>query len=129
MPVFQVCESSAGIIREDNSDRAMSIVCRPSPPFRAFGDFQPSPRRGKSAPRLIVVDEIGKMECISGLFRKLVKESLDSPVPFLGTIALRGTPPIERIKGRPDVKLISMSLENREGKFREVLEEVRGVIL
>jgi len=83
---------------------------------------------GKSAPRLIVVDEIGKMECISGLFRKLVKESLDSAVPFLGTIALRGTPPIERIKGRPDVKLISMSLENREGKFREVLEEVRGVI-
>ncbi|MDD1662011.1 MAG: nucleoside-triphosphatase [Methanomicrobiales archaeon] len=76
------------------------------------------------APRLVVVDEIGKMECISDLFRKLVIEDLDSPVPFLATIALRGTPPIERIKGRPDVKLITMSSENRDDKFREALGEI-----
>jgi nucleoside-triphosphatase len=75
--------------------------------------------------RLVLIDEIGKMECISDLFRKLVRERLDSPVPFLATIALRGTPPIERIKLRPDVELVSMSRENRDEKFREILEEVR----
>ena len=80
-------------------------------------------------PRLIVIDEIGKMECISDLFGKLVRECLDSPVPFLATIAMRGTPAIEKIKVRPDVKLITMSHENRDGKFREVMEEVRGLTL
>jgi nucleoside-triphosphatase len=81
------------------------------------------------APRLVVIDEIGKMECISDLFRKLVLERLDSPVPFLATIAMRGTPPIERIKGRPDVKVISMSHENRDEKFQEVLGEVRRLAM
>jgi nucleoside-triphosphatase len=80
------------------------------------------------APCLVVFDEIGKMECISDLFRELVRECLDSPVPFLATIALRGTPPIERIKVRPDVKLFSMSHENRDEKFREVMNEVRGPV-
>ena len=76
---------------------------------------------------LAVIDEIGKMECLSGRFRKIVGMCLDSPVPFLATIALRGTQPIEKIKGRPDVKIITMSHENRDEKFREVLDEVRGL--
>lgn len=80
-------------------------------------------------PRLVVIDEIGKMECISGLFRKLVMERLDSPVPFLATIALRGTPPIERIKARPDVKLITLNHDNRDGIFRDVMDEVRGLTM
>jgi nucleoside-triphosphatase len=80
------------------------------------------------APRLIVIDEIGKMECLSGRFRKLVGMCLDSPIPFLSTIALRGTLPIEGIKSRPDVKVITMSHENRDEKFKEVLGEVRGVV-
>ncbi|MDD1664230.1 MAG: nucleoside-triphosphatase, partial [Methanomicrobiales archaeon] len=75
--------------------------------------------------RLLVIDEIGKMECISDLFRKLLRDCLDSPVPFLATIAMRGTPPIEKIKARPDVKVISMSHENREERYRELLGEVR----
>ena len=83
----------------------------------------------ETAPRLIVIDEIGKMECFSGRFRKIVGMYLDSPLPFLSTIALRGTPQIEKIKVRPDVKLITMSHENRNEKFREVMEDVRGLIL
>jgi nucleoside-triphosphatase len=82
-----------------------------------------------SASHLVVIDEIGKMECFSDLFRELVTERLDSPVPFLATIALRGTPAIEKIKVRPDVKLFSMSQENRDEKVRVVMEEVRGLTL
>jgi nucleoside-triphosphatase len=78
--------------------------------------------------RLIVIDEIGKMECFSDQFRKLVSERLDSPVPFLATIALRGTPPIEKIKVRPDARAIAMNQENRDEKFQQVMEEVRGLI-
>jgi len=75
--------------------------------------------------RLIVIDEIGKMECFSGRFRELVRECLGSQVPFLATIALRGTPAIEQVKVRSDVKVITMRREDREEKFREVMEEVR----
>jgi nucleoside-triphosphatase len=75
--------------------------------------------------RLVVVDEIGKMECLSERFRSFIRERLDSPVPLLATIALRGTPPIEQIKNRSDVRIIAMAREDREEKFREVLGEVR----
>ena len=68
------------------------------------------------------------MECFSARFRQLVAECLASPVPFLATIALRGTPPIERIKERPDVKIIGMTRENREERFREVREAVSGLV-
>jgi nucleoside-triphosphatase len=78
--------------------------------------------------RLIVIDEIGKMECLSAKFREVVRDCLGSPVPFLATIALRGTPPIEMIKARPDVKVITMSREDREERFREVLGEVRQLV-
>ncbi len=83
---------------------------------------------GNSGLGLVIIDEIGKMECISDQFRKLVRECLDSPVPFLATIAMRGTHTIEGIKGRPDVKVIAMSHENREGRYREVLKLVRGIL-
>jgi nucleoside-triphosphatase len=79
--------------------------------------------------RLIIIDEIGKMECLSCMFRKLVGVCLESPVIFLATIALRGTPPIEKIKVRPDARVIAMNQENRDEKFREVMEEVRGLTL
>lgn len=74
---------------------------------------------------LYVIDEIGKMECLSERFRSFIRERLDSPVPLLATIALRGTPPIEQIKNRSDVRIIAMAREDREEKFREVLGEVR----
>jgi nucleoside-triphosphatase len=78
--------------------------------------------------RLVVVDEIGKMECLSGRFRSFIRERLETPMPLLATIALRGTPTIERIKARTDVKIITMSTEDREEKFREVLGEVRRLL-
>ncbi|HUK93222.1 MAG TPA: nucleoside-triphosphatase [Methanomicrobiales archaeon] len=80
-------------------------------------------------PALVVIDEIGRMECLSKNFRCMIGEALDLPVPFLATIAIRGTPPIEEIKRRTDVKLITLSRENRDEKFCEVLGEVSRLTL
>ena len=90
-----------------------------------FDSFLDGMRVGDPGIRLAVVDEIGKMEFLSGRFRSFLGEMLGSPLPVLATIALRGTPPIEEIKARPDVRVVTMTRENREEKFREVLEEVR----
>ena len=93
--------------------------------FEAFLDGL---RAGDPGLRLLVIDEIGKMECLSERFRFFLGERLDGPVPLLATIALRGTSPIERIKARPDVRVVMMSTGDREEKFREVLGEVRRLV-
>ena len=95
------------------------------PSFEAFLDGLGAADPGL---RLVVIDEIGKMECLSGRFRSFLLERLDAPVPLLATIALRGTPPIEKVKLRSDVKIITMGNGDREEKFRGVLDEVRLLI-
>jgi nucleoside-triphosphatase len=92
-----------------------------------FESFLGSLILGDPGTRLMVIDEIGKMEYLSERFRTFLGEWLDSEVPLLATIALRGTPPIERVKARPDVKVIPMTHEDREERYRQVLAEVRGL--
>jgi nucleoside-triphosphatase len=76
---------------------------------------------------LIIIDEIGKMECLSGKFRKLVEQLLDSQKPVIATIALKGGGVIEKIKKREDVKLFDMTLSNRDSLLDEILKEVKSV--
>ena len=63
---------------------------------------------------LLVIDEIGKMECRSKVFVAAVARVLDSPVAVLGTIAARGGGFIERVKGRADVEIMPVSIENSD---------------
>jgi len=63
---------------------------------------------------VVVVDEIGKMECFSALFRQTLIRLLDSANTLVGSIALKGDAFIETIKKRPDTLLISVSDKNRD---------------
>ena len=63
---------------------------------------------------IVVIDEIGKMECFSPLFRNTVVGILNSKNPVLGSIPLRGGPFIVRIKQRDDIELIEVSKDNRD---------------
>ena len=65
--------------------------------------------------RLVVVDEIGKMESLAPRFAAAVRAALDSPVPVLGTIARSGGALIAEVRRRPDVTLVEVRLENRDG--------------
>jgi len=62
---------------------------------------------------LILIDEIGKMECFSNKFKKLVEVLLDSEKPLIASIALRGEGFIARIKKHPDTKLFELTKGNR----------------
>ncbi len=62
----------------------------------------------------VVVDEIGKMECFSVLFRQTLIKVLDSANILVGSIALKGEAFIEAVKKRPDTLLISVSEKNRD---------------
>ena len=63
---------------------------------------------------LVMIDEIGKMECFSPLFRDTVLFSLAADRPFIATIGRKGTPFMEMIKRRSDVKLVEVTVQNRE---------------
>lgn len=69
----------------------------------------------------IVIDEIGKMECFSPAFIEAVARVLDGPVPVLATIAAKGGGCIAQVKGRQDVQLVSVTMENRDRLPGELL--------
>jgi nucleoside-triphosphatase len=76
---------------------------------------------------LIIIDEIGKMECFSELFRHLVSQVLDSDQVVLATIALKGCGFIERTKKRGDVQLIELVEGRRETMVEEVVGKIKGL--
>ena len=63
---------------------------------------------------VVVVDEVGKMECFSSLFRKALIKMLDSDHQMLGSIAQKGDRFIQEIKARDDVLLVKVTEENRD---------------
>lgn len=75
---------------------------------------------------LIVIDEIGKMECFSSLFCRTVEDALDSSNPVLGTVAARGSDFIRKIRNRPDISLIEVTRENRDRLPEDLVERFSG---
>lgn len=73
----------------------------------------------------VIIDEIGKMECFSARFRKILVELLDSERWVIATIALKGGGIIEEIKRRQDIKLFEVNPQNRETLVEEILKEIR----
>jgi nucleoside-triphosphatase len=80
--------------------------------------------RPRSPEELIVIDEVGKMECLSKAFRQALIEVLDSPNTVLGTIALKGSGFIESIKARRDVSVLEVGPDNRD----QLPEQLRGML-
>lgn len=63
---------------------------------------------------VVVIDEVGKMECFSPIFKQVLMRLLDSEHPVIGSIAQKGDRFIEEIKARDDVVLFRITLENRD---------------
>ncbi len=63
---------------------------------------------------LCVIDEIGKMECLSQAFCDSVRALLDTETPVLGTVALKGGGFIAEVKARGDVSLFEVTVRNRD---------------
>lgn len=56
--------------------------------------------------QLVVIDEVGKMECFSLLFRETLIQILGSAHPVLASIALKGNEFMQGIKKKNDILLI-----------------------
>jgi nucleoside-triphosphatase len=77
-----------------------------------------------SAP-LIIIDEIGKMECFSRKFLDVVTMLLDGTKTLVATIALKGEGFIQRVKQKPDCRLVTVTRENRARLLDELASELQ----
>ncbi|HWO43177.1 MAG TPA: NTPase [Candidatus Eisenbacteria bacterium] len=75
---------------------------------------------------LYVIDEIGKMELFSPLFRTRIIELLDRPANLLATITKHGNGFVAQIKRRSDVELIEVTRANRDALAQALARAIRS---
>jgi nucleoside-triphosphatase len=78
-----------------------------------------------SPQHLVLIDEIGKMECFSPLFRETLSMVLSLQNQVIGSIAIKGDRFIESIKKRDDVSLVFLSEKTRDSAFKLFLEKIQ----
>lgn len=96
--------------------------------IKGFEDFLGSISFFDPFTRLIIIDEIGKMECLSFRFQKILKEILDSPKWVIATIALKGSGLIAEVKERKDIKLFEITTKNRDSLLKEISDFVNQTL-
>jgi nucleoside-triphosphatase len=69
---------------------------------------------------LVMIDEIGKMECLSDSFTKFISDILNSEKLLIATIAQKGGGLIAELKKRSGVQLFALTRENQDEVFREI---------
>ncbi len=80
----------------------------------------PAIERALEAGRLVVIDEIGKMELFSAAFQRAVIEVFRHHRPLLATIMQAAHPFADELKAQPDVTLLELTDANRD--------QVRGLV-
>ena len=73
---------------------------------------------------VLLIDEIGKMECFSARFVQAVRGLLNGNAPLVATVALSGTGFIAEVKRRPDVRLWQVTTANRDELPMRLTEQV-----
>jgi nucleoside-triphosphatase len=71
---------------------------------------------------IVVIDEIGKMELFSPLFKEVVLRVIESGKKMLGTIMLQPHPFADQVKHHPQVKIIQVSRANHDQVLNEILD-------
>jgi nucleoside-triphosphatase len=79
--------------------------------------------------KIIIIDEIGKMELFSEKFREAVVRAFDSPNPTLAVIMLKPNPFADSIKQKPGVHLIEVTLSNRDSLPRKMARQLVPPVL
>ena len=78
----------------------------------------------KESGSLVVLDEIGKMECLSEAFKARVQHLLDDETPLLATVAAVGVGFVKRVRNSDRAKMFTMTRGESEGMAGEIAREV-----
>ncbi len=77
--------------------------------------------------QIIILDEIGKMECFSEPFQQAAIKALDSPNIVIGTITLGGSDFIQKVKSRDDIAIFEVTQENRNTLPQTLLQQIKDL--
>ena len=73
--------------------------------------------------KILVADEVGKMELFSKKFRDIMRVAVHEPRDMIVTIPIRDVHPlVKEIRRLPGAVLIELTRENREGMDKEILQ-------
>lgn len=78
----------------------------------------------RSDARLFVIDEIGKMECLSQRFIAAVRSMFASDRSVLATVARKGSGLIAEVKAYPNVRLFNLTRLNYDKVVAQILKEL-----
>jgi nucleoside-triphosphatase len=116
------------LVTFDGRRAVMAHVDRPGPRVGKYGvdvgALETMARTALSARTVFdfyLVDEIGKMECLSPAFVSAVRVLLDGDRPLVATVGQRGAGFIAEVKRRPDVTLWTLTRANRDSLPARVL--------
>lgn len=76
----------------------------------------------KTGAELFVLDEIGKMECLSEKFVGAVRRLFASDKSVLATVAQKGGGLIREVKNYPGAKLFNLTRQTRDKTTAEILQ-------
>ncbi|MBI4588934.1 MAG: NTPase [Candidatus Rokubacteria bacterium] len=118
----------------DGRERVMAHVDFPGPhrvgkygvDVTVIDELAESALAVKGEADVYLVDEIGKMECMSGTFVAAMRGLLDSRKPMVATVAQRGVGFIAEVKGRSDAELWELTRGNRDGMPQQILAWLGG---
>jgi len=71
---------------------------------------------------LFILDEIGKMECLSEKFVAAVRQLFASNKSVLATVAQKGTGLIWQVKNYPGIRLFNLTRQSRDETIPEILQ-------
>jgi nucleoside-triphosphatase THEP1 len=72
--------------------------------------------------RVVIVDEIGKMELFSEAFQEAVLSAVEGSQPVIATVMSGSNPWVDALKARSNVSVWSVTRENRDDIPERVLE-------
>ena len=81
------------------------------------------PELGRRA-EVLLVDEIGKMECFSTRFVQAVRNVLEGSTPLVATVARSGSGFIADVKRRRDVELWEVTAQDRDELPGQIAERI-----
>ena len=77
---------------------------------------------------IIILDEIGKMECFSPAFKQATTNALNASNIVIGTITLGGDDFIREIKERKDMEVNEVTVDNRDLLPGIILRKVSNIL-
>ncbi|MDR4506762.1 MAG: nucleoside-triphosphatase [Candidatus Brocadiaceae bacterium] len=78
--------------------------------------------------QVIILDEIGKMECFSKIFKQAAISALDAANIVIGAITLGGDEFIREIKNRDDIEIHEVTMDNRNSLPGEIIGKVSALL-